>query len=147
MVVPAHNLARWIHARLDVAEGVMRWETQRTFLGIVPLGRRRVEVPATEVSQIRLGRRLRPSSLLIGLAIMVIPFLLGWGWWAVSSLPMGLWVVVVSMGPRMEAKTITGRTHRVDVCFGHQIDAELYIAAVEDIASRQEPSGEWNHTT
>ena len=34
----------------------------------------------------------------------------------------------------MEAITQNGRIYHADVCFGHQIDADLYMAAVEDIA-------------
>jgi hypothetical protein len=135
MVVPAHNLARWIHATMDVTDGLMRWESRRTLLGIVPIGWRRVEIPAADVDSLRVRRTVRPTNLLLGLAMMVFPILAGWGWWLLLTLPAGTWVVLVSLGPRMEAETHGGRTHHVDVCFGHQIDAELYMSAVEDIGA------------
>lgn len=134
MVVPAHSLARWIHSTLEVREGVMRWEIPRTILGIVPLGRRIIEVPADSVASIGVGRAVRPISAVVGAAIMVVPFLFGWGWWAALTVPLGLWIVLVALGPQMAAVTRTGPTHRANVCFAHQIDADLYMAAVEDIA-------------
>lgn len=135
MVVPAHGLARWVHARLGMADGVLRWEIPVTLLGIVPLGRRRVDVPAAEVTDIGVRRTARPISLLIGLTAMVLPLLAGWAWWlTLITAPLGLWIVLVSLGPRLRVVTTTGEDHKVSVCFAHQIDADLYIAAVEDIA-------------
>jgi hypothetical protein len=136
MVVPAHGLARWVHAKLEIVDGVLRWGTPVTLLGIVPLGRRHIEVPAAEVSDIRVRRTVRPVTSLIGLTTMVLPLLVGWAWWVLLiTVPLGLWIVLVSLGPRMEAVTVTGEVHHVSVCFAHQIDADLYMAAVEDIAA------------
>lgn len=135
MVIPAHNLARWIHARLAIADGNLRWETTRTLLGIVPVGRRTIEVPASAVEWIHIGRSFRPLNFTVGVAAMITPLLIGHGWWALLTVPVGLWITLVSLGPRMVAKIETGETCRVDVCFGHQIDADLYIAAVRDIGA------------
>jgi hypothetical protein len=45
----------------------------------------------------------------------------------------GIWVTLVSLGPHLEVGTLSGKRHRVGVCFGHQIDAELYAAAVNGL--------------
>jgi hypothetical protein len=135
MTVPAHNLARWIHSKLEVRNGMMRWEVPRTIVGLVPVGKRLIEVPAADISHIRMGRAVRPLGLTAGILAILLPLWLGWGWWAVLTIPLGLWTILVALGPRMEATTHTGRAYRADVCFGHAIDADLYMAAVEDIAS------------
>ena len=113
----------------------MRWEVPRTILGIVPVGNRVIEVPATDIVGIGVGRAVRPVGTAVGLATLVVPFLWSWGWWAALMVPIGLWVIAVALGPRMEVVTRTGHTHHANVCFGHQIDADLYMAAVEDIAT------------
>lgn len=135
MIVPAHNLARWIHSKLEVRNGTMRWEVPRTIVGLLPVGKRLIEVPAADISQIRVGRVARPLGLATGIAGIVLPLWLGWGWWAILTIPLGLWIILVALGPRMVATTHAGHTYHADVCFGHAIDADLYIAAVEDIAS------------
>ena len=90
MVVPAHNLARWIHSKLEVRNGTMRWEVPRTIVGLVPVGKRLIEVPTAEISNIGVGRVVRPVGLAAGIGAIVVPFLLGWGWWAVLTIPLGL---------------------------------------------------------
>lgn len=135
ILVPAHNLARWVHAKLAVRNGVMRWEVPRTILGIIPVGKRVMEVPTSEVLGIRVGRTVRPMGAGAGIALIVLPFLFEWGWWAALTVPIGVWAFLVATGPRIEAKTSRGRTIRANVCFGHKLDADLYIAAVEDIAA------------
>ena len=39
---------------------------------------------------------------------------------------------------RLEVTTRSGQRHRANVCFSHQLDAELFIEAVTDL-SRQKP--------
>jgi hypothetical protein len=73
--------------------------------------------------------------LLVGLGFVVLPwFLVPW-WAALPLLILGLWVTLVALGPQLALRTHSGAQHRAAVCFGHQLDAELYIAAVEDLAA------------
>ncbi len=135
ILVPVHNLTRYLRCRLEVSGGVMRWETPRALLGLVPVGVRRVAVPVDEVLSIDLGRAVRPIHLTVGLALIATPAILGL-WWLLAPLGLlGLWVGLVSMGPAMVAVTRNGERHRADVCFGHQIDADLYMEIVRDLAS------------
>ena len=134
MIVPAHNLARWVRTELSVANASMVWDMPRTILGIVPLWRRRVVVPAADVDRLQLGRAIRVPSLLVGAALVTLPLVLGWGWWALATVPIGIWIGLVALGPRLVAVSSSGAKYRANVCFGHQFDAELYVAAVEDIA-------------
>lgn len=113
----------------------MRWEVPRTLLGVVPVGVRRVSVPVTEVQSIDLGRTVRPLHLTIGLGLVAVPAILGL-WLLLLPLGLlGLWVALVSMGPAMVALTRNGERHRADVCFGHQLDADLYMEVVRDLAN------------
>ena len=50
-------------------------------------------------------------------------------------LVLGLWVVLVALGPQLKLATRSGATQHAPVCFGHQLDAELYIAVVEDLTA------------
>lgn len=136
ITMPMHGLTRYLKARVEVTEGVLRWEVPRTLLGVVPLGVRRVAVAVAEVGSVRVSRTVRPLRLVAGVAIVVAPFLLGWWWAAVPMVLVGLWVTLVSLGPQLEVVTVAGARHRAAICFGHQIDAEVYIEAVNDLAQQ-----------
>jgi hypothetical protein len=79
---------------------------------------------------------VRPFRLLAGVAIVVAPFVLAWWWAAVPMVLVGLWVALVSLGPQLEVVTVAGARHRAAVCFGHQMDAEIYVEAVNDLAEQ-----------
>ena len=136
IVVPTHGLARWVRNELGVTDGVMRWRLTQTLVGVVPLRTRQVAVPAADVAEIGVGRAVRPLGLAVGLATIVLPLVLGWGWWALLTFPLGVWICLVALGPQMGAVTSRGHHYRVDVCFAHQIDADLYMDAVRDIAAK-----------
>ncbi len=135
MQLPQHNLTRHLRVRLSVADGAMVWVAPRTIMGVVPIGVRRLDIPVDDIAAVRLSDRiLRPQRLPVAAALIALPpFFLPW-WLMVPLIPIGLWMLLVSLGPRLEAETRSGRTHRAAVCFGHKIDAEVFIAAVEDIA-------------
>lgn len=134
ITLPVHGLVRYAHARVEATEAAVRWELPRLLLGVIPFGVRRVVVPVGDVRSVTVGRAVRPFRLLVGVALMVAPwFFLAW-WAALLMLISGLWVALVSLGPQLLLVTRSGTRHRAAVCFGHQIDAELYIAAVYDLA-------------
>ena len=136
MTLPMHGLTRYLRVRVEVSDGVVRWRLPYTLLGLVPIGQRNVAVPIAEVRSVGVGRGVWPWRLLVGLGLIVAPwFLLPW-WAAVPLLVVGLWVTVVALGPRLVLITRAGRRHRAAVCFGHKLDADLYIAAVEDLIAR-----------
>ena len=139
--VPTHNLARYLRVTVEVSGNTVRWEVPRTILGLIPAGLRLVAVPIDEVASIRTGRTVRPVRLLIGLAGVIVPwFFLPW-WVSLLLLVVGLWMILVALGPQLILTTHDDTTHSAPVCFGHQLDAELYIAIVEDLAtgSKREP--------
>jgi hypothetical protein len=136
LVLPQHNLTRYLRVRLEVAGGLLRVAAPRTLLGLVSLGVRRLEIPIADVVVLNVGRRVRPLRLLIGIACIVVPSVLA-PWWVI--LPMviaGLWVILVSLGPQLEVVTASGRRHRAGVCFSHQIDGELFAGAVNQLAAQ-----------
>lgn len=148
ILVPVHSLTRYLRARLEVTGGVLRWEVPRTVLGVLPAGERHVSVPIGDVGSIEVRRVVRPLNLLIGAVLAAVPWLLGW-WWAAGPLGVfGLWVILVSLGPRLEVLTVGGEEHHADVCFGHEdvcfgheLDAEIYMAAVDDLANERREQG------
>ena len=134
--VPTHNLTRYLRATVEVSDHVVRWAVPRTILGVIPVGLRQVAVPVDDVASIGVGRTVRPLRLLVGLAGAILPWFF-LPWWA--SLPVtvvGLWIVLVALGPQLLLTTRSNERHRAPVCFGHQLDAELYIAVVEDLAAQ-----------
>jgi hypothetical protein len=139
--IPQHNLARHLRVRLGASDGMLRWQVPRALAGIVPIGTKRISVPIGEIESIGVGRTLRPLRLLIGVAAVVVPpFLAPW-WVSVPLVLCGLWVILVALGPHLQVETHAGRRYRAGVCFSHQIDAELYLGAVEDLVAQQRRSG------
>lgn len=135
ITVPMHNLTRYLRAQIAVVDRLVTWELPRTLLGLVPIGHRHVTVPVADVKSLAVGRNLRPLRLTVGLGAVVGPwFFLPW-WASLPLLVIGLWIVLVALGPQLVLVTRSGRKHRAEVCFGHQLDAELYIEVVEDLAS------------
>ncbi|NQV08025.1 hypothetical protein HQ535_15925, partial [bacterium] len=111
MTVPMHNLTRYLRARVAVFGGVMTWQIPRTLLGIIPIGQRKVEVPVGEIRSLKMnGRTMHPISSLVGMVAVATPwFFLPWQG-ALLILIIGLWVLVVSLGPGIEASTRRGVT-------------------------------------
>jgi hypothetical protein len=135
MTIPQHGLTRYLRVRLEVDDGVLRWEQPRTVLGVVPVGHRRVAVPLEQVTSLRLQRPgRRPIRLAAGLLMMGLPaFFLPW-WAAVPVIILGGWVTLVALGPALRADTVAGKHYHTGVCFGHQFDADLFIEAANDMA-------------
>ncbi len=135
--LPIHGTTRYIRTYLEVDNGVLKWEVPRTLLGMVPIGSRMIDVPIADVAGVRM-RRFAPHPIrtAIGVALVVAPwFLLPW-WAAAPLLILGLWTILTALGPHLEVTTKSGMTHRSPVCFRHSFDAELYIAAVEDMIAQ-----------
>jgi hypothetical protein len=133
--VPTHNLTRYLRTTVEVSDNTVRWEVPHTILGLFPVGNRQVVVPVDDVASIRVGRRVRPLRFLIGLGGAILPwFFLPW-WASLLLLIVGLWIVLVALGPQLILATHKSETHQAPVCFGHQLDAELYISVVEDLAA------------
>lgn len=131
MILPQHNLTRYIRVGLSAENGAMVWRVPRRIFGVIPIGTRVVRIPVDEVSEMRIqDLTVRPWRLPIPIALAVGAALFT-PWWAMVPLMLAaLWMAFVSFGPFMEATTRDGRRHRVAVCFGHRLDAELYIEAV-----------------
>ena len=133
ILVPMHGLTRYLRASLGVTDGVMTWDVPRTLLGIVAIGMRRIRVPVEEIADVTLGRAVRPLRFVAGAAVAAGPWF-ALPWWAALPITLpGVWVVLASTGPRLEVAMKDGDRHRVDVCFGHQMDADLYLAALDDL--------------
>jgi hypothetical protein len=132
--LPVHGTTRYLRTHLAVVAGVLEWEVPRSVLGIVPLGSRLISVPVREVAAVRMRRMVpHPVRLGIGLVLVVAPWLLLPWWVSLPLLILGLWTLLVAVGPHLEVVTTDGATHRAPICFGHQFDAELYKSAVESI--------------
>jgi hypothetical protein len=145
ITLPMHGSARYMRVRLEVRDGMLRWEVPRALLGLVPIGIRHVVIPVREVGSVLVRRMVRPLRPAFGAAGIAGPLVVAclWGgwWWAVMPMAIiGFWVILVALDPHIEAVTRTGARHRAAVCFGHQIDAELYAAAVNDLAGQPRPS-------
>ncbi len=132
--LPVHGSTRYIRTYIEVDDGLVRWEVPRTLLGMVPIGSRLIEVPVAEVTAIQMRRVVpHPFRLLLGAALVIAPwFFVHWGL-AVPLLLLGLWTTLIALGPHLQLATSGGEVHRAPVCFRHSLDAELYIAAIEDM--------------
>ncbi len=134
--LPVHGSTRYIRTRIEVDDGLVRWEVPRTILGMIPAGSRFIEVPVAEVASVQMRRVVpHPIRILMGVGLAVAPWsLLPW-WLSVPPLILGLWTILIALGPHLELVTVGGEVHRAPVCFRHSLDAELYIAALEDMIS------------
>ncbi len=134
MTVPTHRLTRYLRVGLEVADGVLRWDVPRTLLGVVPVGTRHVSLPVVDVRSLQVHRVVRWVNLVVGAACIVVPLVFGLWWFAAPMAVFGIWVILVSLGPQLDVVTESGMTGHASVCFSHQLDAELYMAAVTDLA-------------
>jgi hypothetical protein len=136
ITVPAHGLTRYLRVRLEVADDMVRWDVPQTLAGVIPIGVRRVVVPVADVQSIAVHRAVRPFNLLAGALCILVPIVLGL-WWVVPPMViLGVWVILVSLGPRLAVTTRLGSVEHANVCFSHQLDAELYMTAVTDLAEQ-----------
>jgi hypothetical protein len=131
MLVPQHGLTRYIRVGLSVEDGIMIWRRPRRILGVIPFGRHVIRIPVEDVESMRIrDLSVRWWRLPIPVAIVVAAALLTPWQLMVPLILFGAWTGFVSFGPYLEAATRDGTAHRVAVCFGHRIDAELFIEAV-----------------
>jgi hypothetical protein len=136
ITVPTHRLTRYVRVRLEVADGMVRWEVPQTLLGLIQIGVRRVVVPVADVQSLAVHRAVRPVNLLAGVLCILVPIVLGL-WWIVPPMSiLGVWVILVSLGPRLDVITRSGSAEHASVCFSHQLDADLYMTAVTDLAEQ-----------
>lgn len=137
--IPVHPLTRYLRVRLEVTDGVLRWEVPRTLLGLIPIGTHHVGVPMTEVRSARVRMVLHPLHLLAGAACIVLPLVFGLGWFSAPLVIIGAWAALASFGPQVEVTTRGGARYRAGVCYGHRIDGELYATAVNDLVRETTP--------
>lgn len=139
IVVPQHGTTRYLRATIEATDGVMRWTEPTTILGVVPTGEHTIEVPVGNIESIRtvdVGRAPNGLNLGLGILLLVSPWFL-LRWWAALPIAIGgLWASLVALGPKLEAVAIGGERHRIGVCFQHQLDADLYVEAVTDLAGQ-----------
>ena len=134
ITLPVHGTTRYVRTHLAVDEGVLRWEVPRTLLGMVPVASRSIEVPLDQIEDLALRRIVpHPFRLAVGAALVSLPWLFFAWWLSLPLLLLGLWAILTTLGPHLELHTKTGVVHRSPVCFAHSLDAELYMAAVEDM--------------
>ena len=139
--LPVHGTTRYIRTHVAIDDGVLRWEVPRTLLGMIPVGSRLIEIPLHDVESVGLRRVVpHPIRLASGVALAAAPWFF-FPWWAsVPLLILGLWTMLIALGPHLEVATKAREVHRSPVCFSHSLDAELYLAAVEDMIKRRSPS-------
>ena len=132
--LPIHGTTRYIRTHLQVDDGVLKWEVPQTLLGMIQIGSREIDVSLADVAEVNMRRvALHPIRLAIGLVLVIAPwFFLPW-WGAVPLLILGLWAILNTLGPHLELVTKSGEVHRSPICWGHSLDAELYMAAVDDM--------------
>jgi len=142
MILPQHNLTRYVRVGLSVTDGVMIWRLRRLVLGVLPFGSRELRLPVARVASMRLQDwTMRPWRWPFAIGLIVAPALLT-PWWVMTPLILiGAWASFVSIGPSLQVTTIDGETRRAAVCFGHRLDAELFIEAVTDIAQAARQTG------
>lgn len=135
--LPVHGSTRYIRTHLEVSDGKLKWEVPRTLLGMIPMGSRKIDVSIEEIDKVEMKRVVpHPIRLALGAAGVIAPwFFLPW-WASIPLLILGLWTVLIALGPHLQLTTKGGTVHRSPVCFDHSFDAELYVAAVEDMLDR-----------
>ena len=79
---------------------------------------------------------MRPFSLVVGVLCIVVPLVLGVWWVAVPGLIFGLWVVLVSLGPRSMWSPAPGRRIMQTCASATSSMLSLYMAAVSDLAEQ-----------
>lgn len=128
-----HPFTRYLKVRLEVTDGILKWQRPWTLLGVIPLGMRHLAVPVKDIGFVGVRMAVRPLNLFAGVMIAVVSLLLGIGWAAAPLVAFGAWVAVVSVGPQLELLTTGGATRRTRIGFAHRGDAEVYAATVNHL--------------
>ena len=135
MTLPVHRLARYMRVQLEVSDGVLRWDVPRTLLGLVPIGVRHIAIPVADVQSLRVHRAARPFNLVVGACAS----------WCPGPRPLVDRCADVDLGSLGDpgiSRSAPRCSHlrrgegSCNVCFSHQLDAELYMAAVSDLAEQ-----------
>jgi hypothetical protein len=141
-VLPLNRATPWYRARIEATDGVLRWETPRTLLGLLRAGTRRVALPLADITAVRARLGVHPARLAVGLALLGA-ILTGPSAWAVPVLA-ALAGLQLMMAPdaQLVVRTIDGRTRRLAICILHRMDVELVAAALADLTgSAREAAG------
>lgn len=102
--------------------------------GILPIGRRVIDMPVEEVATLEVGKVIHPVRLTVTVAVLVLAILTGSWWIVVPGVVIALWIVVVAFGPNLIPTTTSGDRETTAICLGHQIDGEFHRDAVWAIA-------------
>ena len=114
MLIPQHNLTRYIRVGLSAEDGVMIWRRPRRILGVIPFGSREIRIPVDEIDSMRIqNRTIRWWRLPIPIAIIVTAATLTPWQLMVPLILFGAWTAFVSFGPFLEAETRDGAAQRV----------------------------------
>ncbi|HEX6887787.1 MAG TPA: hypothetical protein VF143_06745 [Candidatus Nanopelagicales bacterium] len=132
-VLPLNRATPRYRARLEATDGVLRWETPRTLLGLLRVGTRRVALPLADITDVRSRLGVHPARLAVGLALLAA-ILTGPPAWAIPVLaaPAGL-LLMMAPDAELVVRTTDGRTRRLAICVLHRMDVGLVAAALADL--------------
>jgi hypothetical protein len=138
ITIPTHQLTRYLRVRVSVVDHQLQWDVPKTLLGVMPMGARQVMIPVGEVQSIDMGRTVRAVPLIVGIALIAAPWVLLPWWFALPVAIVGLWVAIVALGPQLVVTTRSGKRPSAAVCFGHQLDADLYMDVVKELSAARQ---------
>lgn len=128
MVLPINGLTAYLRLRITTYDDTLVIEDRRTLFGVIPLWRRRVEVPCEELADGRVHNVVRPSCLIAAAALLAAMFvgdlpILATAALGLAAAPMAFLAFVKAL--RIERTT--GQHWTFPMCRYYAFDAELAL--------------------
>jgi hypothetical protein len=144
MIVPVHRMTPYLRVRITTFENSIRIEDRPALLGIIPLRRRRIEMPFADLDAHRFKTVVRFDAIAAaGLAIAAI-FLFHPPLWAIVVLAVTATLMIPFAAPNgaVLVRRADGRTWTIRYCRDYRFDLSLALTDAEQRGVSAQPTGE-----
>jgi hypothetical protein len=128
MTLPVHWATPYLRVRVTSGDVALVVEDRRTLFGVIPIRRRRLEVPYTELETARIKNVARWSCLILAAVVGVTIFLTGLPILVDVALALvGILLLLMTFIRGIYVKRTDGRSWTFPICRTHEFDASLAV--------------------
>jgi hypothetical protein len=135
VTIPTNSVTPYLRTRIELTDVALRATGPRTLLGIVPVGRRELEVALADLLDVRVTMTLRWERLLLAVALLAGAVLAS-GVLRLLPLALALWLLPLSYVAALRIESRQAR-HDVPICLFYRFDVGL-VAIAARLAAREQ---------